>query len=521
VSTALERLSDDRQMALLVSQAVDYAIFSMDLQGVIRTWNPGAELLQGHRREEIVGKHFSLFYTDEDRARDQPARDLRIAREEGRHEEEGWRVRKDGSRYWANVLITALRDEDGSLIGFGEVSRDLTVRRLAEQRTRTKALELEAANRQLADFRRLVSSVRDYAIFMLDTGGHILSWNAGARRLKGYEPGEIIGRHFSVFYTDEDRARDHPAHELEIAVREGRYEEEGWRIRKDGTRFWASVTITAIRDEEGRLTGFAKVTRDLTQRKRDEERLRRAVEELRLANEELDRFASVAAHDMTDPLRTISGFAEVLIETDPTGEEAQEFARHILESSLRLTAMLQGLLAYARAGRTTPDTASVALAAALRDVRQDLAMTISERGARVEARLPPAARVVMDAGDLRIILQNLVSNALKFADPDGPVIAVEAQRADDGQWCVSVRDNGAGIARDDQERIFGAFERVPGRAAGYGLGLAICQRLVERHGGRIGVESAPGEGTRFWVMLPAAADGDGPAPGPAEEGRPA
>jgi len=260
MSAGASQRSEERQLALLVSQAREYAIFMLDPDGFVRTWNPGAERMKGYTRDEIVGRHFSIFHTDEDRARDHPAGELRIAAAEGRYEEEGWRVRKDGSRFWADIVITPLY-EAGELVGFGKVSRDLTVRRMAEQ-----------------EFRRLVSSVRDYAIFMLDPAGHILSWNIGAQHLKGYEPEEISSRHFSVFYTAEDRARDHPAHELEIAGREGRYEEEGWRIRKDGSRFWASVTITAIRDETGRLTGFAKVTRDLTERKRGEEALRAAVE---------------------------------------------------------------------------------------------------------------------------------------------------------------------------------------------------------------------------------------------------
>jgi PAS domain S-box-containing protein len=342
--------------------------------------------------------------------------------------------------------------------------------------------------------------VRDYAIFMLDPAGHILTWNAGAHRLKGYRPEEIIGRHFSTFYTADDRARNHPARELEIAAREGRYEEEGWRIRKDGTCFWATVSITAVRDDDGRLTGFAKVTRDLTERKRAEEALHTAVDELRLANEELDRFASVAAHDMTDPLRTISGFAEFLVETEPTAEEAKEYAEHILDSSLRLAAMLEALLAYARAGRTPGDIGPVDLAGAVSEVQNDLAARISGGGARVDVQVPEDAQVLIDASDLRIILQNLVSNAVKFGDTGAPVITIGAERHGD-EWCVSVRDNGAGIAPEHQERIFGAFERVPGSGPGYGLGLAICGRLVERHGGRIAVESAPDQGTRFWFTL--------------------
>ena len=498
----LDDLSDDRQLALLVGQATDYAIFVMDVDGVIQNWNPGAERMQGYRPEEIIGRHFSAFYTEEDKARGHPAEELRIAARTGRYEEEGWRLRKDGSRFWANVVITALHDEDGVLIGFGKVSRDLTVRRLAEEQTRAKALELEQANRQLSEYRRLVANVRDYAIFMLDPAGYILSWNTGARHLKGYEPEEIIGRHFSTFYSAEDRARNHPAYELDVAVREGRYEEEGWRIRKDGTRFWANVTITAVRDDEGKLSGFAKVTRDLTERKHAQEELENVVEELRLANEELDRFAAIAAHDMTDPLRTISGFAEFVLETDPSEEQRRRYVQHIFDSSQRLTAMLHGLLAYARAGRPREVSSAVDVATAVQQVRDDLAAGIAERDARIEVDLPPDARVQVDPDDLRIILQNLVSNAIKFADRDDPVITVEAQRTD-GEWRITVCDNGPGIPLEHQERIFAAFERAPSRRGiGYGLGLAICQRLVERHRGHIGLASAAGEGTRFWFSLP-------------------
>ena len=491
---------------MLVAQAVDYAIFMLDPSGVVRTWNPGAERMKGYSREEIVGRHFSVFYTDEAQARDHPAEVLRVAARDGRHEEEGWCVRKDGSHYWAGIVITAVHDDDGELIGFGKVSRDLTARRHSEEQSRARAQSLEAVNRELAEFRRLVTSVRDYAIFMLDPGGHILSWNAGARQLKGYLPEEIIGRHFSTFYTDADRERDHPAYELEVAIREGRYEEEGWRVRKDGTTFWASVTITAIRDDDGRLTGFAKVTRDLTERKQSEDALQAAVAELQAANEELDRFASVAAHDMTDPLRTISGYAELMVETDPTPEERQEYTQHILDSSLRLTAMLKGLLAYARSGRTSETAAeTVAVASVVGQVRDDLAVAVRDAGAEIVAEIPAEASVSFDGGDLRVVLQNLISNAIKFSDGQAPAVVVTAEAAG-GNWRMTVRDNGPGIAPEHQARVFGAFQRGPSATprVGYGLGLAICQRLVERGGGEIGLTSAAGRGTSVWFTLPAA-----------------
>ena len=375
-----------------------------------------------------------------------------------------------------------------------------------EEETRAKAAELQAANQALAEYQRLVLSVRDYAIFMLDPTGRVRSWNSGARYLKGYLPEEIIGRHFSTFYTAADRARDHPAHELEIATEEGRYEEEGWRVRKDGSQFWASVTITAVRDEQGRLTGFAKVTRDLTERKAAEDTLQAAVEQLRRSNAELDRFAAVAAHDMMDPLRTISGFAEVLVETDPSPEQRLEYAQHILDSALRLSGMLEGLLAYARSGAPPAPGETAVIAGTVHQVRDDLATTLAERRAEIVSDVPPEALVAASDHDLRAVLQNLISNALKFGDPTAPVVRITAQRADT-MWRIVVADNGQGIAADDQAAIFNAFRRAAGssRQSGYGLGLAICARLVERRGGEIGVESAPGRGSRFWFTLPAPA----------------
>jgi PAS domain S-box-containing protein len=507
VRTPSEQASEERQLALLVSSAVDYAIFVLDTDGHVLTWNVGAERMKGYTRDEIVGRHFSVFYPAEDVARDHPAEELRLAAAHGRYEEEGWRVRKDGSRFWANVVITAIR-EDGELVGFGKLSRDLTKRRLAEERSRARSAEVEAANAELAEYRRLVTSVRDYAIFMLDPDGRIRSWNRGARELKGYEPEEVIGRHFSVFYTDEDRARDHPDAELEIAGREGRYEEEGWRVRKDGTTFWASVTITAVRDDDGRLTGFAKVTRDLTVRKRAEEALRRAVDELRQVNAELDRFASFAAHDMTGPLSTIAGFAALLLRAE-LPPAAAEYAAHIAASSERLSQMLDGLLAYARSGGTRDVAEPVDLARVTEQVLADLAVPIAERDVCVAVEVPAGAFVMAGERDVRLVLQNLIANAVKFADADRPHVTVAAQDPGDGTWRTTVQDDGRGIAAADRERIFRAFERAGEKAdrPGHGLGLAICQRLIDRHHGTIGVLSEPGQGSSFWFALPAAGAG--------------
>ncbi len=233
----------------MVENIVDYAIFALTPDGRVATWNQGARRLKQYDDREIVGRHISTFYPPEDRAAGKPERLLATADHAGRVEDEGWRIRKDGSRFWGNVVITAVRGPDGELRGFVKLTRDLTERRRAE----------EALRRSDQRFRVMVESVIDYAIFMLDPDGAVATWNEGARRLKQYEAAEIIGRHFSAFYTMEDRAASKPRRLLDAALRDGRVEDEGWRIRKDGSIFWADAVITALHTDDGRLIGFAKV----------------------------------------------------------------------------------------------------------------------------------------------------------------------------------------------------------------------------------------------------------------------
>src|SRR5690349_410653 len=254
---------------LLVESVVDYAIFALDTGGHVLSWNAGAVRMKGYTPDEIIGKHFSIFYPDEDVARGKTTWELEVAARDGRFEDEGWRVRKDGIRFRANVAITELRTPDGELVGFAKITRDLSERRDAEE-------ELRLSEER---FRLIVQTVKDYAIFMLDPQGNVATWNEGARRIKGYNADEIIGRHFSTFYPHADLERGKPAWELEVAAREGRFEDEGWRIRKDGTQFWANVIITALRNEHGKLRGFSKITRDLTERKKAEDSARRLLEE--------------------------------------------------------------------------------------------------------------------------------------------------------------------------------------------------------------------------------------------------
>ena len=289
------------QLRLLVHGTTDYAIFMLDQQGRIVTWNAGAERIKGYKADEIIGQHFTKFYPQDAIDRGWPEHELRVAAAEGRFEDEGWRIRKDGSRFWANVVITALRDEHGELRGFSKVTRDLTARKEAE----------ESLRRSEERFRLLVETATDYAIFLLDPQGHIASWNPGAERIKQYKADEIIGQHFSKFYPPEAIDRRWPEHELKVAAAEGRFEDEGWRVRKDGTQFWANVVITALHDEGGNFVGFSKITRDLTERKRSEENARRLAEETA---------ARQVTHQERERLRvTLASIGDAVISTDAEG----------------------------------------------------------------------------------------------------------------------------------------------------------------------------------------------------------
>ena len=475
----------------LVDSVVDYAIFVLDPEGNIASWNPGAKRLKGYEAQEIIGKHFSIFYTAPDLASDKPGMELQVAAETGRFEDEGWRLRKDGSRFWANVVITRLLNDEGKLIGFGKITRDLTERRRSELR-----------------YRLLIDSVIDYAIFSMDPTGHITSWNAGAERLKGYTPNEIIGQHFSRFYGEQDRANGLPATVLATAVNEGHFEGEGWRYRKDGSRFWASVVITPLRDEEGILYGFSKVTRDMTERKKLLDELRRHSEELELrvrereeTNAELEAFAYSVSHDLRAPLRAINGFAVALQEDfgQTLASEAMDYLNEITAAAGRMNALVQDLLDYGRISRVEMPLEPVNLVRAVQAATQQL----SDQGSVIKVDLPSDLYVSAVQPVLTQVVFNLLSNAVKFsAENPAPEVRVFSERRGDFIRLL-VQDNGIGIAPHHQERIWNVFERLHVRDVypGTGIGLAIVKRAITRMHGSYGVESEAGKGATFWIEL--------------------
>ncbi|MBB5499143.1 PAS domain-containing sensor histidine kinase [Paraburkholderia sp. MM5384-R2] len=476
----------------LVQAISDYAIFLLDAKGNIVSWNAGAQKLKGYTESEIVGQHFSRFYTAEAVARGWPTYELEQAALTGRFEDEGWRVRKDGTTFWANVVITAIRNEKGAVTGFAKITRDLTAQREY----------LEALRQSEERFRLLVDSVKDYAIFMLDPQGFVVSWNSGAARIKGYTHDEIVGRHFSQFYVPEEAAAGKPARELAIARQIGAVEDEGWRMRKDGSTFWANVIITAVYDESRRLRGFAKVTRDLTERRRREE--------LERSGERMREFLATLAHELRNPLAPVrNAIGTMQMETDLSPVVAR--ARDLIDRQVtHLTRLVDDLLDI---GRIMSDKVE------LRIARVDLAELVARaieaarpftdsREQRVVAHVPDAP--VMIRGDMtRLVqvLQNLLHNASKFS-PNGSAIEMQG-RVDFRMAVLEVRDPGCGIPVRSLDKIFELFaQEKEGQSfgeGGLGIGLTLCKSLVEMHGGSIVASSEGlGLGSTFTLSLPLA-----------------
>jgi len=504
-------LQTEERFRLLVESVKDYAIFMLDPQGRVATWNSGARLIKGYEADEIIGQHFSKFYPPESLAKDLPGHELRTATAEGRFEDEGWRLRKDGSRFWANVVITAVYDRQKSLIGFAKVTRDLTNRRVHEE---TLRLSEER-------FRLLVEGVDDYAIFMLDVDGRVATWNSGAARIKGYSAEEIIGQHFRKFYPQDAIDSAWPEHELRVAAAEGRFVDEGWRIRKDGTRFWALVTITALRDEH-RLRGFAKLTRDLTERRRTEALEATGAERAQLLEAERnarmlaqrsarvkDEFLATLSHELRTPLNAILGWAQLLrTRADPEPAEVQRGMEVIERNARAQVRLIDDLLDLSRimSGRFRLDVQKVSLHDLVKGALDSIEPTAQTKGVRLESILDPQSVIVSgDPGRLQQVFWNLLSNAIKFT-PKGGRIQVLLQRVN-SHIEFSVSDSGIGIPADFLPHVFERFTQKDSsthrKYGGLGLGLAISKQLVDLHGGSIHAKSlGEGHGATFVVNLP-------------------
>jgi PAS domain S-box-containing protein len=515
--------SDDGRYRLLVDAITDYAIYMLDPTGKVTSWNPGAQRFKGYQPAEIIGEHFSRFYTEEDKARGIPAIALRTAAEEGRFEAEGWRLRKDGTRFWAHVLIDPIRTPGGDLVGYAKITRDLTERKFAE----------ESLRQSQEQFQLLVQGVTDYAIYMLDPTGQVSSWNAGAQRIKGYKPGEIVGEHFSRFYTDEDREAGLPARALATAAAEGRFENEGWRVRKDGTRFWAHVIIDPIKSDEGDIVGFAKITRDVTERREQQRALDEAREAL-MQSQKLDAIGQLTggvAHDFNNLLMAVLGSLELLKKRMPDDPRAMGLLENAVQGAQRGAALTKRMLAFARKQELNLEGIDVAsLVGGMAGLlRRSLGPSV-ELTTSFPLGLPP---VFSDANQLETALLNLAINA-RDAMPGGGGIRIEASAETLGAGSdknlpagryvrLAVIDQGEGMDEETMAKAAEPFFTTKGIGKGTGLGLPMVHGLAEQSGGRLVLRSKPGEGTTVEIWLPEAdmigsADPVQPKPEAADEG---
>jgi len=497
----MSRKAREERFELLVDSVLDYAIFMLDTNGIVRSWNAGAHKIKGWNADDIIGRSFETFYTEDAIAAGWPKQELERAAAEGRFEDQGWRVRKDGSLLWANVVITALRGADGELLGFAKVTRDLTENRRQE----------EALRQSEEQFRLLVESVKDYAIFLLDPNGRILTWNAGAAAIHGCAASEALNTHFSRFFTPEDIAAGRPAQELARALKDGHVEDQGWRLRADASLFWADVILTPVRDARGALRGFAKVTRDLSEQRR--------LTELEHASRRMSEFLAMLAHELRNPLAPIRNAVSILQMQRELSPQLLQIRDIVARQTGHLTRLVDDLLDVGRivTGKILLKNEEIDYRNVVQASVEAAAPLIGERGHRLSVTLPDEPLLMTgDATRLAQALQNLLNNAARYT-PDGGRIELAVRLDAAAGIITTVTDSGVGIASDALERIFELFVQEAAMRSpndsGLGIGLSLARMLIEQHGGMLSAHSdGAGQGSTFSVRLPLRRDARGAGP---------
>ena len=493
------------EQAAAVQEVTDYVIYLIDPHGVVQFWNKGAELIKGYSPEEVRGKHFSIFYTPEAIAAGIPDREIRRAAETGRAEDEDWRVRKDGSRFWANEVITALHDESGRVAGFAKITRDMTARKRMEDALR------ESEQR----YRSVVEGVRDYAIFSMSADLRITNWNKAAEGIIGYTETEIMGQRSDVIFTPEDRAAGAPDDEARRARETGRALNERWHLRKDGSLFWGEGVLTSNRNELGEVSGFFKLLRDNTAQKRLEDERERLLEGERAARAEAETatrlkedFLAVVSHELRTPIAAILLWVK-LLRAGMLNERARNEAAEVIEHSAKAQQQLiEDLLDVSRilSGKMRLALRPTDLAALAESAVEAVRPMAEARAVDLDVRLDPGLGVArIDPDRIQQVLWNLLTNAVKFTQADGR-IELELRRLE-RELYIRVSDNGKGISPEFLPHVFERFRQADASTtrleSGLGLGMAITKQLVELHGGTIVAES-PGEGSgaTFVIRLP-------------------
>ncbi|HEY4147902.1 MAG TPA: PAS domain S-box protein [Chitinophagaceae bacterium] len=489
----------------IIEEIEDYAIILLDKGGFIQNWNKGAEKIKQYKEEEVIGKHFSIFYLQEDLDIDLPGKLMKEAEKSGKAVQEGWRKRKDGSKFWGSITITTIHDDDNKVIGFSKVTRDLTDRKFSEDKLKMS----EERHHQM------IAEVQDYAIILLDEHGIIRNWNAGAEYIKGYSSSEAIGKSFEIFYPTEDREQKLPMILLQEAKEKGKAVHEGWRLRKDGSRFWGTIVITALHGKTGEIIGFSKVTRDLTQQKMADMQLLSYMAELEIQNSELEQFAYVASHDLQEPLRKIQTFAELIQENYNNEAFVRRYFHKLDLSAKRMSELVRSLLNYSRLAKDKSEIIKVDLNAILAEIKVDFELLLGEKNATITSETLPTVRG--NYTQLGQLFSNLISNSLKFSKGSSLIrissVLVRKNQIKDAPaslpeksyWQIDFIDNGIGFEQQYDKIIFSLFQRLHGKQdyPGTGIGLALCKKIVENHNGMITATGEMGIGATFSVYLPA------------------
>ena len=423
IDTATDRADLYHKM---IDEVEDYAIIFLSREGIIQNWNKGAEKIKGYTESEIVGKHFKIFYLAADRATDLPLKLLKEATDTGKACHEGWRLRKDGTKFWGSITLTALHAENGEVIGYSKVTRDLTEKKALDDQAKLVTEELRLSNEALRAseerYHKMIEEVQDYAIILLNEHGDIQNWNKGAEKIKGYSAEEIIGKNFRMFYLPADQENRLPEQLIATAIAEGRATHEGLRVRKDGSTFWGSIVITALHKKDGTIMGFSKVTRDLTEKKQAEIKLQEYLRELEIQNKELEQFAYVASHDLQEPLRKIRTFTDVVERNLENEELVRKYFEKINSSAKRMSDQIKSILDYSRLS-LVEEFKEVDLNLVLSDICIDFELLIQEKKAVIESELLPTIKAIpLQVNQLFV---NLVGNALKFSVNE-PLIKVSS-----------------------------------------------------------------------------------------------
>ena len=511
------RISEERYHKM-VDEVQDYAIIFLDKEGIIQNWNKGAQKIKQYQESEVVGEHFRMFYLPEDRLGRLPEILLQQAREHGRAIHEGWRMRKDRTKFWGSVTLTALHNDQKQLIGFSKLTRDLTERKMAEDQLRNFATELQLSNEELQKseerYHKMISEVQEYAIILMDINGNIQNWNAGAEKIKGYSAEEIIGKNFQIFYTPEARQKNLPQRLLEEATINGKAVQEGWRVTKSGSRFWGSIVITALHSDDGSLIGFSKVTRNLTDKKKAEDKLKDYLFELEKQNEELDAFAYAASHDLQEPLRKIVTFVDLIEQNINHEETVKKYTEKIAASARRMSELIKSVLEFSHLSKDVHHKIPTDLNRILLDVLGDFELLVQQKDATIKYdQLPVIQAIPLQINQL---FSNLIGNALKFTDQH-PMIHISSNIVEkeqvkqqpsnltDRKYLQLVfTDNGIGFDPQYGQMIFSLFQCLHSKQeySGTGIGLALCKKVMDNHRGWIAAESNPGKGTSFYVYFP-------------------